>query len=139
MKPQFITVDNYQKFKPSELVRSFVADIQVAKKKMKQGYKMDMQSWEPYNHCLPCLGGMACLNMSITPHDGIGLWISYLGDAIRTGRDGYMNNALFDLYENYRRTDFPSKPEIERGTTKNLDILIDRIHMYANILEESGQ
>ncbi len=30
MKPKYITVENYKEFKPSEFIRSFVADIEVA-------------------------------------------------------------------------------------------------------------
>jgi hypothetical protein len=95
-QPKYITIDNYQQFKPSEFVRSFISDIESA---AKTGMKMNMSSYvhDPFSGCLPCIGGMACLNMGgkytfllslrpdVTEMDRIFNRIAMLGDAIRSG------------------------------------------------------
>jgi hypothetical protein len=77
-KPKYITKDNYHLFKPSEFVRSFVSDIEVAEEiKAKTGKEMNMNDYSDSIRCLPCLGGMACMNMGLNYwEDGIADWTS---------------------------------------------------------------
>jgi len=64
-----ITVDNYLDFLPSEFIESFISDIEVAEKLNRP---MDMGSYTQKDAkkfdtvtCLPCLGGMACMNLGL--------------------------------------------------------------------------
>lgn len=57
---KYITLKNYKQFLPSEFVRSFVSDIEVAEK---IGKSINMNNYTKNISCLPCLGGMACLNL----------------------------------------------------------------------------
>jgi hypothetical protein len=85
-----ITVDNYHEFKPSAFIHSFVYDIDYAIGKKKA---MDMTAFtkKALNNpkaCLPCLGGIACMNMGLAKsYSRCSLWdyIASLGDDIRRG------------------------------------------------------
>lgn len=96
MKPKYITPDNYQQFKPSELVHSFISDIEVAER---IGKPMDMSNYFSSKNCLPCLGGMALLNWgNISTNKDVGFNVSHLGDAIRRGVD--IQYWLQEMYPN---------------------------------------
>jgi len=67
-----ITVDNYLDFLPSDFVASFLSDIDYAAKRNKP---MDMENFlkeyataDDNSKCLPCLGGVACMNFGIEEH-----------------------------------------------------------------------
>ena len=82
-----ITVDNYRQFKPSQFVRSFLSDLDVAVTLTKKtGEEMNMDSWYQGNSCLPCLSGMACLNMGIPPLEGIGVYVFVQQDIWHTNQ-----------------------------------------------------
>jgi len=141
-KPKYITAKNYLQFKPSEFVRSFVSDLEVAKKLTKRtGKPMNMNRWWPNENCLPCLGGMACMNMGVRPDDNaIGDMTSELGDNIRIGYGSRISDDILKLFKEYKRVNLPSFEIIHDViSNKEIDILIDRIHTYADLIEASGQ
>lgn len=141
-KPKYITIENYRKFKPSEFVRSFISDIETAEK---IGKPMDMSNYfENFEGtCLPCLGGMACMNLgfvSVYATDIIGETVARLGDRIRVGKGKYINYQLKILYPKYKNCKLPNREMISGETTKrDLTRLKQRINTYADIIEASGQ
>lgn len=145
-KPKYITKDNYLKFKPSEFVRSFISDIEVAEA---MGKPMDMSTFEAEKAmkegCLPCLGGMACMNMGISPYrdvDSIGRYTADLGDFIRCGHKNCVNDVLELLYPKYRRVDFYRVKKVhffgiqDKNELRELKKIINQ---YADAIEKSGQ
>lgn len=152
-----ITIDNYLQFKPSEFIRSFVSDVNAA---IKMGKPMDMNSFveERDNKCLPCLGGMACLNMGIpvtytsTWVDDLQESIAFCGDGIRTGDFRGMYNNLQNIYpklpnfaikmrriRKYNRNRlFNDKLFSGKCSGEQLKELQKRIHEYANTIESWG-
>jgi hypothetical protein len=94
---KYITQENYKEFKPSEFVHSFISDIDVA---IKLGKPMDMDWYQQWDGCMPCLGGMACMNLGIgvSGLNDLEDNISRLGDAIRNGNNIGVVNRLDDLY-----------------------------------------
>jgi hypothetical protein len=136
-----ITVDNYKEFKPSEFVRSFVVDvyygINLSNKTKK---KINVQEWKETFDCLPCIGGLACMGLRINPLlDPLGRIIASLGDSIRTGSNFCICRDLCLLYPNYQYTQPPQNPIISKSNISSLKQLQKRIHMYVNLIEESGQ
>lgn len=135
---KYITVDNYKEFKPSDFVESFISDIDVAEK---LGKPMNMADWYG-NGCLPCLGGMACMNMKIDPiNDEVGYEVSDLGDGIRNGSDWKIQKSIEALFKiKIPENILKPKPEI-RGkidTAKKFDKLRQRVIYYADILRKEG-
>lgn len=99
-KPRTMTVNNYKEFLPSEMIRSFVTDIDVAlkaKKHMNMGIFNFVGS---YSNCLPCLGGLACMNMGYENiySSPLSKTIAYLGDAIRRESSTAVQKYLAELY-----------------------------------------
>lgn len=135
---KYITVDNYKEFKPSEFVESFISDIEVAEK---IGKPMDMDNWVG-NGCLPCLGGMACMNMGISPFGNqVGDIVSNLGDHIRSGYADSVQDFIEDLFN----IKLPSlifkrqrKIEGEIKTAKQFNNLKKQVAYYADTLKKAG-
>lgn len=145
-----ITVKNYKKFKPSEFVRSFVSDIEVAEEITKKtGERMNMCVFQPHRGCLPCLGGMACFNMlGHYPYTGedygdeeLSRAVGSLGNSIRIGVWSDIESDLKMLYPKYKKTHSRAGLDFFNGETYQHDItrLKKQIHKIADIIERSGQ
>lgn len=141
MKPKYITKDNYRQFKPSEFIRSFASDIQVA---LDKGKPMDMSQYEvnfAVYGCLPCLGGMACMNMGLSPLKGkVGNLVANIGDNIRCGD---LESASRDLGELYSKdiniedtVGYSYMMGVIRG--EKLISLQKRVHSFADQIEKAG-
>lgn len=147
MSTKTITIDNYQDFKPSEFVRSFASDVDVA---IRRGKPMFMASFYDQQtvdgvECLPCLGGMACMNMGIPlqyglPQNSLQTIVSNLGDSIRTGDKRSIVNWLERLYPDRNIQFTPGSLQGFFGVTKRRSLLLlqKQIHQIADALEESG-
>jgi hypothetical protein len=144
-----ITVDNYKKFKPSEFIRSFASDIEWA---IKSGKKMDMGTILEKGDCLPCLGGIACMNFGIPIKDTelsrIQYNVAFLGDAIRLSVFSNMMYRLSRLYPSLNRGDHTTLIEKRlrnevvhlsyKGTILPKQSMIERIHKIADIIASEG-
>lgn len=135
-----ITKDNYRDFKPSEFVHSFISDIEVAER---AGKKMDMTAWIKSSAkpgCLPCLGGLACMNMSVAILDDIGTHVSNAGDEIRLGCGIELSQSLGYLYPDREIDTLTEFYEIFKGVMgkKDLAPLKERILYYVRELEAQG-
>lgn len=145
--PKYITIDNYKEFKPSEFIRSFISDIDVA---IEIGKPMDMNTYftDSDAKCLPCLGGMACMNMgisfSIFDEDGmygaIGGRIADLGDSIRLGFTESVMESINSLYDIYAFIIEPNGLKQFIGVTElsSLSSLKKQIEKYASAYEKEG-
>lgn len=100
-----ITIDNYRNFKPSELVHSFVSDLNIA---LKSGKKMDMLTFSAEaaatHDCLPCLGGMAALGLERKTIDvrPVTHFVMMLGDSIRVSQWFDALAALIRIYPDFQ-------------------------------------
>lgn len=139
MKPKYITPDNYQQFKPSELVHSFISDIEVAEK---IGKPMDMAIFEESWECLPCMGGMGVMNWNHHEINGtLRHNIEQLGDDIRVGRN--ISPRLNTLYGNVNVLIMPTGTEcfshLEKIKTKSrFTALKHQVMLYVKELEKHG-
>ena len=140
MKAKTITVDNYKEFKPSEFIRSFLSDIEVAEK---IGLPMDMRTFLSNGYkknCLPCLGGIACLNMHIDPISTVlGSNVSELGDNIRLGYSSLVSDDVAKLFG----IKISMGKEISSicgviKTKKQFDKLKNNVNYYTDIFEKAG-
>lgn len=142
-KPKYITAENYQQFKPSEFVRSFVSDIEVAEK---MGKPMDMRTYIPRTAepgCLPCLGGMACMNMGFTSTllNDVSYNVAGLGDAIRTGTASSFRIHINNLYPKCQfKASYVGHTKTFEGVVRKgrLSYLKAQVHKYADALEAQG-
>jgi hypothetical protein len=168
-KPKRITVDNYQQFKPSEFVASFLSDLEVVEKQKKP---MNMSRWNKNNtwerlqlvECLPCLGGMACMNLGakdkqlpeIVAYEGLNVFtkrkklyanVALLGDCIRMGEKSGIKIYLQKLYpatyysQSFERIHFyglMGLAGLVYPKSKDMKHLKDNINIIVNALEKAG-
>lgn len=142
-----ITIDNYLDFKPSEFVRSFASDLEWGMAESKRtGKPINMYVFTKDKDCLPCLGGLACMNFG-TPR---GYTFNHknrmldntavLGDSIRQGLVTVTNTAIKGLYPDYRPCKLGKlRPFNGKYDYDELQPLIDQIHHIADQIERSGQ
>jgi len=138
---KYITKENYKEFKPSEFVHSFISDIDVA---IKLGKPMDMGLYVEWHGCLPCLGGMACMNLAANFNSGMGYSVSRLGDAIKNGinvgaairlGDLYCGlNIPYSIFNGLDTTEFNGKIK----TKEQFKALKDQVMKYVIALEKAG-
>lgn len=144
MKPKFITTENYLQFKPSEFIRSFASDVDVAMEITKKtGKRMNMNSFNNGDHCLPCLGGMACMNLAGTTsvYEGVAEYTKDLGDRIRLASKYGIHIYLRKIYPSLKEIELPYDMEVFTGIMldKDLVVLKEQIHKIADAYEASGQ
>lgn len=152
-----ITIDNYQDYKPSELVASFADDVEHI---MRSGMAMNMSTYALVpsdtklmdgKTCVPCLGGYAAAGMGTGPFSGAGQIIAKLGDAIRNNHISVVTEQLDWLYdkpyinqyvickEYWKQYNVRTK-KIERivGIVRDPEgfkLLINQINFYVDVLE----
>jgi len=144
-KPKYITLENYKEFLPSEFVRSFVSDIEVAEKFNKPmnmfTFKSDDVSY------LPCLGGMACLNLSPKKNcfrNKTLSSIAFLGNSIRNGMLHSVVSYLKYLYPNHEiyYNTFVNVKNLKQFSglinKDRFEELKKQVHKYADALEKIG-
>lgn len=97
-----ITKDNYRQYKPSEFVRAFIEDIDFA---IATGIPVNMSTFTVINSktsCLPCLGGMAVLNMGMKGFEFKDQIVLSIGER-HAGFDKSLNWAVAGLGDAIRR------------------------------------
>lgn len=149
-KTKTITIDNYKQFKPSELVHSFVSDLDAA---LKTGKSMDMSTFNAEHarkvNCLPCLGGMALLNLGAESSDMNGHTvlsnIANMGDFIRMSCWTTALVYLTDLYPKYTKQlckvsteGLPDKDFAGVIYSNRIKALQKHILKFVEVLEKAG-
>lgn len=141
-----ITKENFNKVKPSYLVRSYAWDVNSVGKKGIDMSTYDHKSVSDKHNCTNCLGSVACKNLGVRVRIGTGIWgihpIADLGDSLRSGGEYSVCSSIRDIFPeaDLGKLRWPSTQRftgiVSSGSTKKL--LKQQIHRIADALEAAG-
>lgn len=134
-----ITPATYKDYTPVQFMQSFISDIEVAEK---SGLPINIKSFYGNEDMMPCLGGLAVMNMGLEPwQNKLAANVACLGDHIVRGEGRAVNYYLKLLYPGLPKRTYKEMPNMTKGVrlTRQYKKLKSRVWDYVKEVENQQQ